>query len=235
MDYGSFLAGAWGWRGVGAGLEWGEVSGMGLGYYSVGRCGMADRELKGRWDLRLDYRLSGRRRRCSFEEYREYKRIARSEGLRLLRRPGYVVGSLLSPALAIWLIHGAFASERFGWERIVTASVMLVAYWAGVESTKDHFVERVILLRECPEELWSIGRGDEVRQARDLRLWVSPVSAIMAGVGVAAGKERAWEGRLLAGAIAFALAFFLGYLLASPRVWSREGRFRAQGEEAPRE
>jgi len=108
-----------------------------------------------KWMLRLWLRLPFRKR-FNYEEYLELFRLEKKETRVLRRRLQFLLGALLSGGLALTLMITGFRRDPIDWALAGLGFLIICGYLCGVESTKEHFCERLLRLKQHPEEVQDI-------------------------------------------------------------------------------
>jgi len=93
------------------------------------------------------------RKRFSREEYEELFRLLGSETRALRRRPMYVVGLVVSLGLTVYLVATSSGGGAVDWRRMALGILVGVGYMCGVNSVREHLCERLLRLKQHPEEL----------------------------------------------------------------------------------
>ncbi len=96
------------------------------------------------------------RKRFSREEYLELFRLEKKETRVLRRRLQFLLGALLSGGLALTLMLTGFRRDPIDWALAGLGFLIFCGYLCGIESTKEHFCERLLRLKQHPEEVQDI-------------------------------------------------------------------------------
>jgi hypothetical protein len=107
---------------------------------------------KGPWMVRVIFWLPFPRR-YTRAQYAELYRLLGSETRALMRRPIYIVGLLVSGGLALYLVLAGIATGARDWSLVGMGVLVAFGHLCGVNSVREHLCERLLRLREHPDEL----------------------------------------------------------------------------------
>jgi hypothetical protein len=104
------------------------------------------------WVVRVLFWLPFRKR-YDRAEYAELFRLLGSETKVLRRRPAYLLGSVVSLGLAVYFLVTSTRGASIDWWGVVVGILIGFGYTCGINSVREHLCERLLRLKQHPEEL----------------------------------------------------------------------------------
>jgi len=93
------------------------------------------------------------RKRYGPEEYVELIRLLGSETRALVKRPTYVLGGVVSVGVSVYFLVLGFGGASIDGEAVLIGSLVLLGFTCGINSTREHLCERLLRLKQHPEEV----------------------------------------------------------------------------------
>jgi len=93
------------------------------------------------------------RKRYGRGDYAELFRILGSETRALRRRPTYLVGLLVSVGLSLYFVVTGVKGASIDWWALAIGALILFGYLCAINSVREHLCERLLRLKQHPEEV----------------------------------------------------------------------------------
>ena len=90
------------------------------------------------------------KKRFSREEYGELFGLLRQETRTLMRRPTYVLGLVVSAGLSSYFVITGLSRAPTDWLSTGLGLLIMFGYACGVNSTREHLCERLLILEKDP-------------------------------------------------------------------------------------